>query len=206
MADDSDEMESFDLNDEDLRRAYNPTNFKKNKMTKEQSMLGVFADSDDDDDENNGNEFSFKKKSNPISFVSSKKNKKDEMNDENNSDESDQDSNDDDDEEIEKKNDKKETFDQIILDSLNETQKEKKPFIRKHSVFQTSKQQNQQKQMPNRSFNSLGNKKVNNEIGTWEKHTKGIGQKLMEKMGWEKGKGIGKDLQGRAVPVEAVRH
>ena len=98
------------------------------------------------------------------------------------------------------------TFDQIILDNLNETQKEKKHFIRKHSVFQTSKQQNQQKPMPNRSFNSMGNKKVNNEIGTWEKHTKGIGQKLMEKMGWEKGKGIGKDLQGRAVPVEAVRH
>jgi hypothetical protein len=23
-------------------------------------------------------------------------------------------------------------------------------------------------------------------------------------MGWEKGKGIGKDLQGRAIPVEAV--
>jgi len=28
--------------------------------------------------------------------------------------------------------------------------------------------------------------------------------KLMEKMGWEKGKGIGKDLQGRAIPVEAT--
>lgn len=28
--------------------------------------------------------------------------------------------------------------------------------------------------------------------------------KLMEKMGWEKGKGIGKEMQGRAVPVEAV--
>jgi tuftelin-interacting protein 11 len=28
--------------------------------------------------------------------------------------------------------------------------------------------------------------------------------KLMQKMGWEKGKGIGKEMQGRAVPVEAV--
>ena len=25
----------------------------------------------------------------------------------------------------------------------------------------------------------------------------------MQKMGWEKGKGLGKDLKGRAVPVEA---
>ena len=28
--------------------------------------------------------------------------------------------------------------------------------------------------------------------------------KLLQKMGWEKGKGLGKELQGRAVPVEAV--
>lgn len=27
--------------------------------------------------------------------------------------------------------------------------------------------------------------------------------KLMQKMGWEKGKGLGKDLSGRAIPVEA---
>lgn len=27
--------------------------------------------------------------------------------------------------------------------------------------------------------------------------------KLMQKMGWEKGKGLGKDLSGRVIPVEA---
>ena len=41
------------------------------------------------------------------------------------------------------------------------------------------------------------------DIGSWEKHTKGFGLKMLAKMGWEKGKGLGKEGQGRAVPVEA---
>ena len=41
------------------------------------------------------------------------------------------------------------------------------------------------------------------DIGNWERHTKGFGLKMLTKMGWEKGKGLGKEGQGRAVPVEA---
>lgn len=42
------------------------------------------------------------------------------------------------------------------------------------------------------------------EFGGWEAHTKGIGSKLMLKMGYEYGKGLGKTQEGRVEPVMAM--
>ncbi|KAI7795481.1 zinc finger CCCH-type with G patch domain-containing protein [Triplophysa rosa] len=47
--------------------------------------------------------------------------------------------------------------------------------------------------------------KVNSaEFCGWEAHTRGIGSKLLLKMGYELGKGLGKTLSGRVEPVQAV--
>lgn len=41
-------------------------------------------------------------------------------------------------------------------------------------------------------------------IGSWEKHTRGMGSKIMAQMGYIIGTGLGKEADGRIDPVEAT--
>ena len=63
------------------------------------------------------------------------------------------------------------TSDKIILENLDEIEKdikEKKAFVRKHTIFSNNKSKDQQQSKM--SFQNVGiNKKAQQEIGNWEK-------------------------------------
>ena len=69
MADSDNEVEEFSITDYDLQNEFFP-GMKRRKMTKEQTMLGIWAGRDSDDDEGFGDK---KRKANysmPLQFVS----------------------------------------------------------------------------------------------------------------------------------------
>jgi hypothetical protein len=48
-------------------------------------------------------------------------------------------------------------------------------------------------------------KKTHSEIAQWEKHTKGFGLRMLQKMGYAKGDGLGKNGDGIAKPIEVSK-
>ncbi|XP_074776486.1 zinc finger CCCH-type with G patch domain-containing protein isoform X3 [Athene noctua] len=51
---------------------------------------------------------------------------------------------------------------------------------------------------------SVDDSACSSSFGGWEAHTRGIGSKLLVQMGYEFGKGLGKNAEGRVEPVQAV--
>uniref|UniRef100_A0A0D6QRZ5 G-patch domain-containing protein n=1 Tax=Araucaria cunninghamii TaxID=56994 RepID=A0A0D6QRZ5_ARACU len=74
--------------------------------------------------------------------------------------------------------------------------------IIKEGVERRERERERSKTSVGKARDTAGSGVGNGMIGTFEKHTKGIGMKLLEKMGY-KGGGLGKNEQGIAVPIEA---
>ena len=172
-------------------------------MSREENMLGIFATNDDSDEEAEDADeellasFSFNKnkRTKNIDFVS--QNTK-----------------------VQDKNIKKK--EPIIVDTYVSTDEESNSNDEKQpeeeaeeSVHVEIKKLEKPKQVltgptfaekkkPVPKKHSSLNKSEQKEVGNWEKYEKGFGSKMLLKMGWEKGKGLGKGLHGRAIPVEAT--
>ncbi|XP_039305230.1 tuftelin-interacting protein 11 [Solenopsis invicta] len=182
-----DEVESFEITDYDLDNEFNIARPRR-KLSKKQQMLGIWADDSDDDDVSARPSFKTYNKgpknyTAPINFVAGGI------------------------QQAGKPKEKEEKEDEDDEEEMGEPQT-------KHSS--SSSEDEGPRSRPSFSLNSdndiAGLRQKHNQvnpllmkgdIGKWQKHTKAIGLKIMLQYGFEVDKGLGKDLQGINMPIEA---
>nr|CAD7587242.1 unnamed protein product [Timema genevievae] len=208
MADE--EVMKFEITDYDLDNEFN-INRPTRKISKNQQIYGIWADdSDGEEDVSGPSRPSFKGSSRgkanyaaPVSFVAggvhqAGKKKESENKKEKKSDDED---------DIEDENSNRGapgTRRLAAMDISSEEEEEEEP-----RRSRSSKSRHQEVEVQGeiaglrKKRQPINTALISQGVGGWERHTKGIGAKLLLQMGFQPGKGLGKALQGISAPVQA---
>ncbi|VVC96890.1 unnamed protein product, partial [Leptidea sinapis] len=171
-----DEVMRFEITDYDLDNEFNPNRNRKAK--KEQQIYGVWAkDSDEDDNEDNIRKRTRKQKdySAPIGFIAGG---------------------------VQQAGKKKEKKVPELESTEASTSRPK--FANSSDEDDINEPHESETAGIRRVGQGMRPPNLGGNVGNWERHTKGIGAKLLLQMGYQPGKGLGKDLQGISAPVEAT--
>ncbi|XP_069691056.1 tuftelin-interacting protein 11 [Periplaneta americana] len=214
------ELEKFEVTDYDLENEFN-INRPNRRISKNKQIYGIWADDSGEEDDGGGGgggggaggaRPSFKgaggsgggkhNYSAPVSFVSGgvqQAGKDKASKTEGSGDKTDEDDDEDD------NDDRK--FHRRGKNDIGNSSSESEEEDRRHGM---GKMQTQSVNIVEGEIAGLRKKRpivnpalMNKGMGSWERHTRGIGAKLLLQMGFQPGKGLGKDLQGIAAPVEA---